>query len=49
MEFRVLGPLEVRKGKRALALGGPKQRSLLAVLLVHANETVSVGQLVDDL
>jgi DNA-binding SARP family transcriptional activator/streptogramin lyase len=47
LEFGVLGPLEVRSGGRALPLGGPKQRALLAVLLLHANEAVSRDRLVD--
>jgi DNA-binding SARP family transcriptional activator len=49
MEFRLLGPLEVVEGDRSLALGGHKQRSLLAVLLLHANEVVSSERLIDDL
>ena len=39
MEFGILGPLEVRAGGVVVALGGPKPRALLAVLLLHANET----------
>jgi DNA-binding SARP family transcriptional activator len=49
MEFRILGPLEVLDGDRPLALGGPKQRALLAVLLLHANDVVAVERLVDEL
>jgi class 3 adenylate cyclase/DNA-binding SARP family transcriptional activator len=49
MEFRILGPLEVRDGKRSVALGGPKPRAVLAVLLLHANEVVSIARLVEDL
>ncbi|HEX6702889.1 MAG TPA: BTAD domain-containing putative transcriptional regulator [Gaiellaceae bacterium] len=49
MEFRVLGPLEVRDGGRMLPLGGAKQRCLLGVLLLHANETVSSERLADEL
>jgi DNA-binding SARP family transcriptional activator len=49
MEFRLLGPLDVAEDDRSLALGGVKQRSLLAVLLLHANEVVSADQLIDDL
>jgi DNA-binding SARP family transcriptional activator len=30
MEFRILGPLEVEDQGRRVALGGPKQRALLA-------------------
>ena len=49
MEFRLLGPLEVAEHDRPLALGGGKQRSLLAVLLLHANEVVSTERLIDEL
>jgi len=48
MEFRVLGPLEVRDSGQSLALGGAKQRSLLALLLLNANEVVSVDRLVNE-
>ena len=41
LDFRLLGPLEVRNAGRSLALGGRKQRTLLAILLLHANEAVS--------
>lgn len=46
-EFGVLGPLEVRSGSKALPLGGPKQRALFALLLLHANEVVSRDRLID--
>ena len=49
LDFRLLGPLEVRDGARSLALGGRKQRSLLAILLLHANEAVSDDVLTDGL
>ena len=49
MDFRVLGPLEVADGDQRLALGAPKQRALLAVLLLHANDAVAVERLIDDL
>jgi len=45
MDFRVLGPLEVSDGRRALALGGVKQRSLLAILLQRPNAIVSADHL----
>jgi predicted ATPase/DNA-binding SARP family transcriptional activator len=45
IEFRILGPLEVREGGRALTLGGPKPRALLMVLLLHRNEPVSAERL----
>ena len=43
----MLGPLEVRSGGAPLPLGGPKQRALLALLLLHANEVVSRDRLID--
>ena len=45
MEFRVLGPLEVRDCDRAVVLGGAKPRAVLAQLLVRANEVVSAERL----
>jgi predicted ATPase/DNA-binding SARP family transcriptional activator len=41
MEFGILGPLEVRADGRALELGGPKPRALLAMLALHPNQPVS--------
>ena len=50
MEFRILGPVEVRDGaQRQLDLGGPMPRRLLSILLVHANEVVSTDRLIDEL
>ena len=49
MEFRVLGPLEVSDGGRAVALGGVKQRSLLAILLQRPNAIVSADHLLAEL
>jgi DNA-binding SARP family transcriptional activator len=49
MEFRILGPLEVVEQGRTLALGGPRQRALLALMLTHANEVVSTDRLIDEL
>jgi DNA-binding SARP family transcriptional activator/tetratricopeptide (TPR) repeat protein len=49
MEFRILGPLEVcTEEGRKLDLTG-KQRALLAILLLHANEPVSTDRLIDEL
>src|SRR6478735_2287438 len=44
-EFRILGPLEVRRSGRAVPLGGPRQRAVLAVLLLQANRVVSADRL----
>ena len=49
IEFRILGPLELSSDGRLLPLGSPKQRALLALLLVHANETVARDRLIDEL
>jgi lactate 2-monooxygenase len=49
LDFRVLGPIQVNDNGRALSLGGSKRRAVLAILLLHANEVVSVDRLVDDL
>jgi DNA-binding SARP family transcriptional activator len=49
IEFRILGPLELSADGGVLPLGSPKQRALLAVLLVHANETVSRDRLIEEL
>jgi DNA-binding SARP family transcriptional activator len=49
MDFRVLGPLEVGGDEGLVELGGVKQRSLLAMLLLHAGEVVSTDRLVDAL
>lgn len=48
-EFRLLGSLEVRTGAGPLALGGLKQRALLALLLLNANRVVARERIVDEL
>src|SRR5215211_8196320 len=47
--FRALGPLEVTVDGRPVRIGGPKQRALLGVLLVHAGTVVSAERLIDQL
>lgn len=47
MEFGILGPLEVRHGDRQVAIGGSKQRRVLATLVLNAGRVVALGQLVD--
>lgn len=47
MELRVLGPLTVVVGKRAIPLGGLKQRSALAILALRAGHVVSRQELID--
>jgi WD40 repeat protein/DNA-binding SARP family transcriptional activator len=45
MRFQVLGPLEVDADGGPIALGGPKERLLLALLLTRPNQVVSVEAL----
>jgi peptide/nickel transport system substrate-binding protein len=47
--YRLLGPLEVTVDGTAVDLGGLKQRALLAILLLHANQPVHRNVLVDRL
>ena len=47
MDFRVLGTLGVLDEGRPVAITAPRQRTVLAVLLVHANEVVSTDRLLD--
>src|SRR5215216_191333 len=49
MDVRLLGPLEVHHGRAPIALGGPRQRALLARLVLDANRTVASERLVEDL
>ena len=49
LQFRILGPLEVTCDGERLSLGGERQRALLAVLLVHANQLVTKERLVEEL
>jgi DNA-binding SARP family transcriptional activator/ABC-type branched-subunit amino acid transport system substrate-binding protein len=48
VRFRVLGSLEVEVDGVAVALGGTRQRTVLAVLLLHANEPVATDRLVSE-
>jgi serine/threonine protein kinase/ABC-type glycerol-3-phosphate transport system substrate-binding protein len=47
MHFKVLGPLHVTGPEGPISLGGPKQRAVLAHLLVRANELVPAESLID--
>ena len=49
MDFRILGPLEALDRGQPVPLGGTKRRAVLALLLLHANETLSTDRLVDEL
>jgi DNA-binding SARP family transcriptional activator len=47
VEFRILGPLEVRAGGVRVALGGPRAETVLAVLLLDAGRLVPIERLVE--
>ncbi len=49
MEYRILGPLQVLDGEVEVPVGSPKERALLAVLLLHAGVVVSRDRLIDEL
>jgi predicted ATPase/DNA-binding SARP family transcriptional activator len=49
MEFRILGPLEVRERGRPIAVRRGKERALLAILLLRPGECISSDALVDEL
>jgi len=46
-EFRILGPFEVLEDGRALQFAPGKEQALLAVLVLHRNERVSIDRLTD--
>ncbi|MDJ0962161.1 MAG: BTAD domain-containing putative transcriptional regulator, partial [Acidimicrobiia bacterium] len=47
VEYRILGPLEVWEADRRLPVDAPKQRAILAILVLHANRVVSNDRLID--
>ena len=49
MDFRILGPLQVFDGDAEVQVGSPKERALLAVLLLHAGAVVSRERLIEEL
>jgi WD40 repeat protein/DNA-binding SARP family transcriptional activator len=49
VEFRILGPLEVVRDAEPVGLGAAQQRALLAVLVLHRGEAVSIDRLIDAL
>jgi predicted ATPase/DNA-binding SARP family transcriptional activator len=49
VEFRILGPVQAVRAGRDLGLGGPKQRAVLALLLLDAGRTVPAGHLIEAL
>jgi DNA-binding SARP family transcriptional activator len=49
MQFKVLGPLELRRGAALLDVGTPKARAVLAVLLCRPGRPVAVNTLIGEL
>jgi DNA-binding SARP family transcriptional activator len=49
VEYRVLGPLEALVEGRPAALGAPRHRALLVLLLAQANTVVPVYRLIDEI
>ena len=49
MDFRLLGPIEISDRGAVVPLGGPRQRALIALLLLRANEVVSTDRLLEEL
>ena len=49
MQFGLLGPLAVWMEGHEVPLGAPKQRALLALLLLRANQVVPTARLIDEL
>ncbi|MFN0028724.1 MAG: BTAD domain-containing putative transcriptional regulator [Acidimicrobiales bacterium] len=49
MQVRVLGSLEVELDGTLIELGTPRQRAVLAVLVLHVNQVVSVDRLIEEL
>ncbi|HZD80717.1 MAG TPA: winged helix-turn-helix domain-containing protein, partial [Actinomycetota bacterium] len=47
MDIRILGSLEAGSDGTTTDLGPPKQRAVLAVLLLHAGETVPTDRLIE--
>src|SRR5262245_45995033 len=47
LEFRILGPLEVSDETGQVVLGGPRQRGLLAILVLEAGRVVPTDRLID--
>src|SRR3954467_656768 len=49
LDFRLLGSVEAREDGSPLQLGGPRQRAILALLLLHAREPVARDTPIDAL
>ncbi len=49
LEFGILGPVQAVRGGRELALGGPRRRAVLALLLVAGGRVVPAERLAEEL
>src|SRR5215831_9502749 len=49
VEFAILGPLQATRDRTPIDLGGTRQRAVLALLLIYANEVVPSERLIDGL
>jgi predicted ATPase/DNA-binding SARP family transcriptional activator len=49
LELSLLGPVRAVRAGRELPLGGPRQRAVLALLVVEAGQVVPAGRLIDQL
>ena len=47
LRFHALGAVAVTEGGEPVAIGGPRQRRLLAMLLIHRNSVVSLDRLAE--
>lgn len=47
VSFRILGPLRVSDARGPVDVGGPKQRAVLALLLINANRPLAPDQLIE--
>jgi predicted ATPase/DNA-binding SARP family transcriptional activator len=49
VEFRLLGPVQAVRAGREVPLGGPRQRAVLALLVLEAGRVVPAGRLIEEL
>jgi DNA-binding SARP family transcriptional activator len=47
VELRILGPVELMSDRRSLNIGGPRQRTVLAMLALNVKRVVPVDRLID--
>lgn len=49
MKFQALGPLAVYQDGDVVDLGSPKQKAVLALLLIHANQSVAADRILEEI